>query len=131
MLSLGSLLSVKLPKNLAAGEPLDPAPPEQGVEVHITLQPLEGETRRLVGLFAAPPMLDEVLELAGEERTYRVAEVRRSLRGLAEIKPDASGSLDTAYERLAKRGVPLADELVFVYAEEEAELTDEPEPDAG
>lgn len=106
---------------------MDAAPPEEGVEVHITLQSLEGETRRLVGLFAAPPMLDEVLELAGEDRTYRVAEVRRSLRGLTELKPDADGSLTAAYDRLAKRGVPFADELVFVYAEEEAELTGEPE----
>lgn len=98
---------------------------EGGVEVHLTLHPVEGGPRRFAAVFVAPPALDEVIELAEEEeRTYRVTEVRRSLRGLLELKPDAEGSLNAAYERLAKRGVPYADEIVFVLAEEELEPTE-------
>ena len=72
------------------------------------------------------PALDETIEIPGEEGAFRVTEVRRSVRGLFEIKPDANGSVDAAYDRLVKRGVPYADEIVFVVAElETAEGTDE------
>lgn len=109
---------MKIPKSLQeSASPVDPHPPEAGVEVHLALYPVEGEPRRFAGVFAAAPGLDETFELEGVEGVYRVTEVRRSVRGLHELKADASGSLEGAYDRLYKRGAPFADELVFVTAE--------------
>lgn len=110
---------MKIPKSLQeTAAPLDPAPVEGGVEVHLSLysEP-EGAPRQFAGVFVSSPALDETIEIPGEEGVYRVIEVRRSVRGLFEIKPDANGSVDAAYDRLAKRGVPFADEIVFVVAE--------------
>lgn len=121
---------MKIPKSLQeSAVPVDPAPVENGVEVHLTLfTDPNAEPRRFAGVFVSAPRLDELIELPGETAVYRVVEVRRSVRSLAELKPDVAGSLDAAYERLAKRGVPYADEIVFVVAEGEAEAeADEPE----
>lgn len=123
---------MKLPKSIhESAVPVDPAPPESGVEVHLALyDDPNAEPRRFAGVFASAPRLDELIEMPGETGVYRVIEVRRSVRGLAELKPDASGALDAAFDRLAKRGVPFADEIVFVIAEVEVEAEtggDEPE----
>lgn len=118
---------MKIPKSLQeAAVPVDPTPPESGVEVHLALYAdPSAEPRRFAGVFASAPRLDELIEIPGETAVYRVLEVRRSVRGLVELKPDASGKLDSAYERLAKRGVPFADEIIFVVAEGEAEAEEE------
>ena len=114
---------MKIPKSLQeSAAPVDPAPPESGVEVHLALySDPSAAPRRFAGVFASAPRLDELIELPDERETYRVIEVRRSIRGLTELKPDAAGSMDAAYERIAKRGVPFADEIVFVVAEGEVE----------
>ncbi len=117
---------MKIPKSLQESAPaVDPQGPEAGVEVHVSLYPLEGEPRRFAGIVASAPGLDELLEIEGDAGVYRVTEVRRSLRGMTELKPDLKGTLDGAYDRLYKRGVPLADELVFVTAEAETETDGE------
>lgn len=110
---------VKIPKSLQeTAAPVDPAPVEGGVEVHLALYTdPNAEPRRFAGVFVSAPTLDEHIEIPGESEVYRVVEVRRSVSGLVELKPDASGALDAAYERLAKRGVPFADEIVFIVAE--------------
>ncbi|RYG87441.1 hypothetical protein EON77_02140 [bacterium] len=115
---------MKIPKSLQeTAAPVDPVPVEGGVEVHLTLYP-EGESapRLFAGVFTSSPALDETIEIPGEEGVYRVTDVRRSVRGLFEIKPDANGSVEAAYERLVKRGVPFADEIVFVVAEAETDV---------
>lgn len=110
---------MKIPKSLQeTAAPVDPAPVEGGVEVHLSLYSgEEGAPRQFAGVFVSSPALDETIEIPGEEGVYRVTEVRRSVRGLFEIKPDANGSVEAAYDRLVKRGVPYADEIVFVVAE--------------
>ena len=117
---------MKIPKSLQeSAAPVDSQAPESGVEVHLALVLLEGEPRRFAGVFAAAPGLDETLEIEGDAGVYRVTEVRRSVRGLHELKPDANGSMEAAYDRLYKRGAPFADELVFVTAELVPEETGE------